>query len=580
MSIDNQDLTPKVSIIIPVYNSEEYLYRCLDSVVYQSFNQIEVIIVNNGSTDGSLSILNQYESDFPNMVRVVTIPHAERAGAGRNVGISLARADYIVFSDSDDMMHPRAIENLYNCITAGGYDLVYAPHFRIRNSEVKLQRKRIYTSNKIKNDIALLDAEPSPWAKIFKKSLLLSSGDYPSDFSFEDLAYFFVYVTKAKRIGYCSNPVYYYFWRDDSEVHTRVNPRIAETILAEKYGVENCEVEYIDTVLYIISKRIVSNLSTRWIFSDRFLEHLRDLWPKLSTNSLIYKDLSLYNILVKYYLCSENLSPKNIFLNGFGHKYYSEEAIQKIKSAAYYDGCNVYILDESSCDISENINIEKSYECGDYNYVACYFAVKKIYEMGGVYLGRNIEIDLPLNYTRHLYAFFCYEGQNKFCQQIFGGKPGEPIFLDLIQCYQALNTSCKDFSEYVSVCLYVKYGITCSAKNQINNNRISTFTPDAIVFPAFSDMPDTQIHFCHYNLDHDLPSDLAVVPKEAIKWEAKLALERYHSRKNGSAQIELDKIKSSRSWKMVQWLKGKKGKGFGKIIYKIYLFIYYRVIKS
>lgn len=573
---------PEVSIIIPVYNSEQYLYRCMDSVVYQSFQNIEIIVVNNGSTDNSLSILQQYETDFPDKVRVVTIPHAERAGTGRNVGINFAKADYIIFSDSDDMMHPRAVENLYHYMIEGNYDLVYAPYIQIKENIPRLMRNKVYTKRVIKNETALIDAEPSPWAKIFKKSLLKKSGEYPSEFSFEDLAYFFVYTSKAEKIGYFPNPVYYYFWRTDSEVHTKANPRIAETILAEQYGLEHCEDKYKDIVSYIIAKRIINNMVIRWVFADRFLEELHTLWPVLSTNPLIYKDATLYKRLVDYYSRSEHQSPKNVFLNGFGNNIYDEQNISTVlKDTIYYDGCNVIVLNEDNCDINEVNSVKRAYKAGNMDYVAGYFALKKIYEIGGVYLGKNIEVDLPLNYTRHLNSFFAYESQNQFSQYFFGGHSGEVVFERLLQYYQSESSSSYNLSNYINICLCLEFKIPPDPKNRIHNALVSTFSPDAVVIPIFGDtLPDKKIHFCHYKLLPDTPlEELVSIPKESAKWLMRIDVDTKNFPSN-AVKKELDTIKSSRSWKMLQWLKSKKNKGFGKLFYTLYLFVYPRIIKN
>lgn len=113
---------PKVSVIVPVYNVEKYVSECLDSILNQTLRDIEIIALNDGSTDGSLGILNKYaEQDL----RIRVYSHENRGlGPTRNRGITLARGDYLAFVDSDDTIEPDALETLYNRAVKEGADVV------------------------------------------------------------------------------------------------------------------------------------------------------------------------------------------------------------------------------------------------------------------------------------------------------------------------------------------------------------------------------------------------------------------------------------------------------------------------
>ena len=577
---------PKVTIIVPVYNSEEYLYRCMDSLVYQSFQEIEIIAVNNGSTDCSLAILQQYEQEFPDLVRVITTPHAERAGAGRNVGIKAARAEYIAFADSDDMMHPRAIEFLYNYAQKGSYEVVYAPYTQIKDNKVEVKRKKQYATAYISVEQALIDAEPAPWAKLFHKSLLEKAGKYPSEFSFEDLSYFFVYITKAKRIGYCPLPVYFYFWRTDSEVHTMANPRIAETVQAELYGLANCNQAYRELVSYIIALRIRNNLVVRWIFADKFLEHLVNLWPEISTNPQVYNNKALYEDLANWYRRAEKPMSKNVYLDGFGQAPFTEENIAEIERLAFYDGCSVVVLNEQTCNIDELPSLRKQYDRGNFAYVAGYFALKKIYQNGGVYLGRDIWVDLPMNFTRHLCSFFGYTDETHYSDQFFGGKAGSSVFEKILDQYrftaETTDLGQTSLSQYIECCLAVNYSIETKARTEIYRTEISVFSPEVMTLPLFTGIYDERfIHFCHYSPSVNKKNDIAI-DIDTLRWllaeKVKGTAARPPQKKIKALEDELKKIKSSRSWKMVAWLKARKNKGIGRIIYKFYLFVYSKTV--
>lgn len=229
-------------------------------------------------------------------------------------------------------------------------------------------------------------------------------------------------MSYAKHIGYCKQPVYYYFQRDDSEVHTKINPRIIETIQAELYGIKNCSEKYREIILYIIAKRIKNNIAVRWIFADKFLEHLKNIWTEISINNKVYTDKTLYKELTKYRILADHQSEKNIFIDGFGQRNVSKEYLEKISSQVFYDGGNCIVLDEVSCNVDELPVLRQAFNEKNYGYVAGYFAAKKIKELGGIYLGRDVIVDLPMNFIRHLNAFFCYQDNFNYTEQIFGGK--------------------------------------------------------------------------------------------------------------------------------------------------------------
>ena len=103
-------MAPKVSVIVPVYNVAEYLGQCLDTILLQTLQDIEVICVDDGSTDNSLNILNTYAM-FDERLKVI---HQENAGAGpaRNRGIKEATGDFLIFLDGDDFFHPEMLEKM------------------------------------------------------------------------------------------------------------------------------------------------------------------------------------------------------------------------------------------------------------------------------------------------------------------------------------------------------------------------------------------------------------------------------------------------------------------------------------
>ncbi len=124
-----------ISIIIPVFNAEQCLRRCLDSVKAQTYTDFEAIVVNDGSTDSSGLICDEYAS-IDNRFRVVHQPN-QGVSAARNLGLDLASGDYIYFADCDDELRPEALEHLYDAIQRGEYDVAASGYTLVNSSDEK-----------------------------------------------------------------------------------------------------------------------------------------------------------------------------------------------------------------------------------------------------------------------------------------------------------------------------------------------------------------------------------------------------------------------------------------------------------
>lgn len=128
--------TSIVSLVIPAYNAEKYVIRSIDSALAQSFTNLEIIIVNDGSTDGTARILSWYAEKYPNVIAI----HQENLGApaARNAGILQASGEYISFLDSDDMIYPDSIEKMYNAIKKNDCDIAVTPVYEVNQLKHKI----------------------------------------------------------------------------------------------------------------------------------------------------------------------------------------------------------------------------------------------------------------------------------------------------------------------------------------------------------------------------------------------------------------------------------------------------------
>ena len=136
----------KVSVIVPVYNTEKYLRRCLDSLVNQTLREIEIIIVNDASPDNSIEIMREYERKYKNKVVVIDLKVNVKQGGARNEGINIAKGEYIGFVDSDDWVDKEMYKELYNKAKENNADIVDSDY--ILSKGIGQDYKRLQSNKK------------------------------------------------------------------------------------------------------------------------------------------------------------------------------------------------------------------------------------------------------------------------------------------------------------------------------------------------------------------------------------------------------------------------------------------------
>ena len=205
----------KLSIIVPVYNVEKYIAKCLESLTNQTMEAFEIIIVVDGSTDGSIDIVKEYKEKYPG---VITYYETENRGlsAARNYGISKAKAEYIGFVDSDDWVEPNMFKKLYESAIKNNYDIVSCGYTKIYKNEEKRMFLDI-NANDSKDDI-IIKSRPYAWNKIYKKELFEKCNiKFPEGMIFEDICTVYPLMIRANKLGYINECYYNYIcYRDDS----------------------------------------------------------------------------------------------------------------------------------------------------------------------------------------------------------------------------------------------------------------------------------------------------------------------------------------------------------------------------
>jgi glycosyltransferase involved in cell wall biosynthesis len=216
----------KVSVIVPVYNVEKYLAKCLDSLVGQTMKEIEIICVNDGSPDDSISILEEYHAKDPR----ITIRETANRGpaAARNHGMAQASGDYLMFCDSDDRYSLDACEKMYNTITkknvdvaVAGIDIDYSTTElarRYKPSDTEYYRLRNNGLHKITKDL-IQSTDVSPCNKIYSTSLQRKYEVwFPNGLWYEDSTFFMNYMLASKKAYFLRDQKTYIYVRRDGSI--------------------------------------------------------------------------------------------------------------------------------------------------------------------------------------------------------------------------------------------------------------------------------------------------------------------------------------------------------------------------
>lgn len=230
----------KFSVVVPVYNVENYLDRCVESLIKQTLNDIEIILVDDGSPDNCGKMCDEYAKKDS---RVVVI-HKKNGGvsAARNDGILKATGEWIIFCDSDDWMETDALEKMYNAGTSNNADVVLADVYLIRGDERKYNK--YYKDEFTTSDRAVIEklvagnlyasyapnlpektaiCYGGPWNKAVRRKILIDN-DIKFDLTvkgiFDDVLYSAYILAQAKCVTYVSHPVYNYIRLETSLTHT------------------------------------------------------------------------------------------------------------------------------------------------------------------------------------------------------------------------------------------------------------------------------------------------------------------------------------------------------------------------
>lgn len=313
----------KISIIVPIYNVEKYLKECIDSIINQSFKDIEIILINDGSTDNSLNIMQKYAKTDS---RIIIINQKNMGqGNARNKGIKIAKAPYLAFVDSDDFIDSFMFEKLYKIAVTKKSDIIKCKYYRVLDVDNLILNESKNMEYKEKEDffknILSIKQLSLMWEGLYKKSLFIENNLYFKEITYEDTEILFKLFFYAKTINY-TNEAFYYWRKTINSTSGSINiSQIDNIFLVFKYTHKFLK----DHNIYIKYK--LEFLQRCFHYHNRFIDKIKTY----SNKSTIHINLKYLN---KKIYKSKFFSEKNLL---FIKKYDKSLYLEYLEKTSYLE---------------------------------------------------------------------------------------------------------------------------------------------------------------------------------------------------------------------------------------------------
>lgn len=290
----------RVSIIVPVWNVEQYLRKCLDSLVNQTFKDIEIVIINDSSPDNSQEIIDEYKKAYPDLISCYIKENGGQASA-RNLGLKKCHGEYITFVDSDDWVDTQMVEKMYNQAINTNSDIVVCEAYSVIDDNIK--KLDIFKSdNSDVHKRYIINTPGACWGQLIKKDIIVNNDLYFLEHHFyEDIAVMPALCLFSKRITFMNENLYYYLVRTGSTMKQVKYSQSLEDIfdsldyLSNIFIKNNAYQEYYTELEYIYIDHLLHAASLRFYTFKKFdqlskiVDIMKQKYPKWKRNKY-YKE--------------------------------------------------------------------------------------------------------------------------------------------------------------------------------------------------------------------------------------------------------------------------------------------------
>ncbi|MDF1489387.1 glycosyltransferase [Tessaracoccus caeni] len=424
---------PKVSVVVPVYNTEAFLAQCLDSLVGQSLEEIEIVVVNDGSPDGSQAIIDEYAERYPDKIVALTQPNGG-LGSARNLGIAHATGRYIGFVDSDDFVELDMYRRLYE-------------EAERTDSDVAICRYRHYSLDKSYDVVG--GNFPFPEGEVFSSEgfflnsrvMIVVNKIYRAelvrrvpfqDTWFEDVAWSPVVMSYADSISYTPEIFYHYILRDGTITTSHDNVRTLEEVSSLRFALANANPERIDQVAYMAAQRLLFDARVRPAYADKFALAVHEFRDIIGSSQHVLDEPRLFVRLQPYLAEDFQTIPKTVLFSSSGR-------------AADVDGAWMdrfgYAADTNYLDVDSWVPPAEDPVATQLAHrpkaLRNYLQLSHLSAHGGIVVGDDLETLGPIAWALHASrSFFGFEEPGKVSTRIFGAVPGAEVIDDLLALFR------------------------------------------------------------------------------------------------------------------------------------------------
>lgn len=504
----------KVSVIIPVYQVENYLERAIDSVLASTLKELEIILVDDGSPDDSGRICDSYKKAYPAQIKVL---HKENEGLGmaRNSGVQLAKGEYIAFLDSDDTIEPQMYEKMYEKASEGDFQIVMCD-VRILYVEdnhtvvvSSYKEEEVDTADYIANGNNITYSVN----KLFKR-FIWEENQYEK-MLFEDISLIPSLITRYPHIGYVKEAFYNYYRRANT-ISTSLTGGMTDIIKAYKSFLKNSAPEYKEEAVYCIAKQLFWNMTdARPLFLPDFITFLKEYKKYFLLNPLLSKDAKVNKILD--YLDREVIPDKLICVKFSGSL--SEEFADGLTrdfpmTRLILADKETFPLDTLPESVVRALKDEKD------SYAEEYYALRLLCREGGIVLFPDMKANLRLKKLRMNEIFFGFENDEELTCRCFGALKEHYVIQALLDTYEEdniYNKALLPLSERVRDFLIIHFSLRPNGRNQLLKKEIQVYLPSILAY----DMQDGEN--CCRHMAEGIPNGYELISERVVKmWSDRL----------------------------------------------------------
>ena len=296
----------RFSIIIPVYNVEKYIDKCLDTVMNQTYDDYEVIVVNDETPDNSMAIVEKYAKDFPGKIQMIHQKNTRQGGA-RNNGVSRAQGEYLLFVDSDDYVSRDMLKTLDTRLKENPCDVLAFQHMTVTPEGKEIPQyydgtlqPGVYHPEEDK-EIVFLSC--NPWGKAFRREFYVESGmKFPEKLLYEDAVTRLVYAM-ASTVVLCEDRLYYYVQSSNSSMRRTISEKMLDILTVtdlviddfQKNGIYETFREPLDCaliygILYVLD--LINNVQKDHPIQIPMADYLQSHFPAYRENPYVGQTLA------------------------------------------------------------------------------------------------------------------------------------------------------------------------------------------------------------------------------------------------------------------------------------------------